>query len=274
MSCIEWKVVIPSYNRPECFKNKTLAVLKYHNIPATNIYLFVSDDKQKALYESVIDKEDVGHIIVGVKGLPEIRNFIFDYFKKGEPLVSFDDDVRGFVRLIGDKVRPLYRPELKCLINKAFEECKKPDVNANFWGDYPIPNAFFMKNIISYDLKFIIGSFWGCFNPANDIRITIGNGEKEDYMRTIQFWERDKVVVRLNFVSHKTATYKEPGGLQSDGIKNRQEREIRTVEIMLKKWPQYIRRNKNRKGDFPEILFIRQSFDQTPPSYHIINKNI
>jgi hypothetical protein len=256
---MDWKVVVPSYNRPEGFKEKTLATLKYHNISPSHIYLFVANEEQKEVYERVLTKGDVGHIIVAEKGLPQVRNFIFKYFPKGTPLVSFDDDVRGFVRLDGEKLRPLRVPEFKQLVDMAFAECKR--VGANFWGDYPVPNGFYMENSISYDLKFIMGSFWGCFNPGTDVQITIGNGEKEDYMRTIQFWERDGKVVRMNFWAHKTATYNEAGGLQSDGVKARQEREQRTVNEMLKKWPQYVRRNPRRKGPFPEILFIRQPFD-------------
>lgn len=255
----DWKVVVPSYNRVDGFKKKTLATLQYHKIPASKIYLFVANKEQEALYKAGLEPGSVGHIIVGEKGLPQIRNFIFDYFEEGTPLVSFDDDVRGFVRLDGEKLRPLKPAELSDLFDMAFAECKS--VGARFWGDYPVPNGFFMSPTISYDLKFVIGSFWGCFNPKKEVRITIGNGEKEDYMRAIQFWEADKKIVRLNFLSHKTATYNESGGLQSDGAAARLAREKTTVETMLSKWPQYVRSNPRRKGPFPEILFIRQPFE-------------
>jgi len=256
----EWKVVCPSYNRVDGFKAKTLATLQYHKVPASKIYLFVADEEQKKLYEAGLEPGSVGHIIVGIKGLPQVRNFIFDYFPKETPLVSFDDDVGGFVRLTPEgKLRPLKPAEFCEIVNMAFDECKK--VGANFWGDYPVANGFYMENTISYDLKFIMGSFWGCFNPGKDVRINIGNGEKEDYMRTIQFWERDGKVLRLNFLSHKTAVYSTAGGLQSDGAKARLEREKSTVAEMLKKWPQYLRPNPRRKGPMPEVLMIRQPME-------------
>lgn len=257
----DWKVVVPSYNRVDGFKKKTLATLQHHKIPPSKIYLFVANEEQKKLYEEGLEPGTVGHIIVGEKGLPQVRNFIFKHFPAGTPLVSFDDDVRGFVRLDGEKLRDVRPAELGDLFNMAFAECKK--VGARFWGDYPVPNAFFMSNNFSYDLKFIMGSFWGCFNPKEDVQITIGHGEKEDYMRTIQFWEQDHTVVRLNFLSHKTATYNEAGGLQSDGQAARIAREKETVAIMLKKWPQYVRANPRRKGPFPEVLLIRQKMEGT-----------
>jgi hypothetical protein len=256
----DWKVVVPSYNRVDGFKEKTLKTLQYHKVPPSKIYLFVANEEQKKLYEEGLEPGSVGHIIVGIKGLVPVRNFIFKYFPVGTKLVSFDDDVRGFVRLDGEKLRPLRPAEFGELVNMAFKECES--VGARFWGDYPVPNAFYMENTISYDLKFIIGSFWGCINPGKDVQITIGGGEKEDYQRAIQFWELDGKIVRLNFLSHKTATYNEAGGLQSDGVKARQEREISTVDTMMEKWGgKYIRRNPRRKGPMPEILFIRQPFE-------------
>lgn len=249
----DWIVVIPSYNRVETLKEKTLKLLQEHKIPASKIYVFVADHEQKKLYEEGLEKGSVGHIIVGVKGLPEVRNFIFDYFPKGKPIVSFDDDVRGFIEYDANAKR--HEKKLKNLagmFDRGFAECKK--AGARFWGVYPSANGFFMKPTVTTDLKFIIGSFWGCFNPKDEVKITIGNGEKEDYQRTIQFWELDKVIVRLNFFAVQTATYATPGGLQEG---NRLERENRTVDAMIKKWPQYIKRNPRRKSGYPEIRLIQ-----------------
>jgi hypothetical protein len=111
-------------------------------------------------------------------------------------------------------------------------------------------------------LKFIIGSFWGCFNPKSEVRIDIGNGEKEDYQRTIQFWELDKVVVRLNMYAVQTATYATPGGLQEG---NRLEREKKTVEAMIKRWPQYIKMNPRRKSGYPEIRLVQPKDGEATP---------
>jgi hypothetical protein len=78
-------------------------------------------------------------------------------------------------------------------------------------------------------------------------------GEKEDYQRTIQFWEQDGVVVRMNFIAPKTAYYKEPGGMQEG---DRVAKQKKTVKAMLKRWPKYIRENPSRKSGFPEIRLV------------------
>lgn len=249
----DWVVVIPSYNRVDTLKEKTLKLLKDYKIPASKIYVFVANEEQKKLYEEGLDKGSVGHIVVGVKGLPEVRNFIFDYFPKGKPIVSFDDDVRGFIEY--DETTKRHEKKLGSLskmFDRGFAECKK--AGARFWGVYPSANGYFMKPTVSTDLRFIIGSFWGCYNPKDEVRITIGNGEKEDYQRTIQFWEADGVVVRLNFFAVQTATYATPGGLQEG---NRLEREKKTVAAMMAKWPQYIKPNPRRKSGYPEIRLVQ-----------------
>lgn len=260
MGKADWVVVIPSYNRVDTLKAKTLKLLQDHKIPASKIYVFVANEEQKKLYEEGLEKGSVGHIVVGVKGLPEVRNFIFDYFPKGKPLVSFDDDVRGFLEFDESAKRHEKKiSNLAKMFDRGFEECKK--ASARFWGVYPSANGFFMKDTVTTDLKFIIGSFWGCFNPKDEVRITIGNGEKEDYQRTIQFWELDKVVVRLNMYAVQTATYATPGGLQEG---NRLEREKKTVEAMLKKWPQYIKMNPRRKSGYPEIRLVQPKEPKEP----------
>jgi hypothetical protein len=58
----------------------------------------------------------------------------------------------------------------------------------------------------------------------------------------------------LNFVSAKTAYYKEPGGMQEG---DRVGKQRKTVKAMLKKWPQYIKMNPRRKSGYPEILLVK-----------------
>lgn len=252
---MDWVVVIPSYNRVQTLKEKTLAVLAQYKIPKSKIYLFVANEEQEKLYKEI--EGSVGHIVVGVKGLAEVRNFIFDYFPKGKKLVFMDDDVRSLIEFDGGSKRheqPLR--SLTTVINKGFAECDK--ANARLWGVYPVPNGFFMKDTVTTDLRFIIGSFWGCLNPSSDLKLKFGS-EKEDYQRTLQFWEADGVVVRLNFVAPKTAYYKEPGGMQDDGMEARVAKQKAAVAAMIKRWPQYIKMNPRRKSGYPEILLMKPS---------------
>ena len=245
----DYTVVVPSYKRAEGCRDKTLAVLKEYRIPKEAIYVVVADKDQKKEYEAVLDPSTYKEILVGVPGLPQVRNWIFDHFPKGTPLVSLDDDVSGFIEYDGSQKRHERKlKSLKGIIERGFKECKK--ANCRFWGVYPSANGFFMKPTVTTDLKFCVGPFWGCFNPGKEVRIDIGQGEKEDYQRTLQFFIKDGAVVRLNFVSPKTAVYKTPGGLQ---FGNRFKREHKTIKAMMKRWPGWIKENPTRKSKMPEI---------------------
>ncbi len=249
-----WRIVIPSYKREETVQKKTLATLKRYGIPADRITIFVANEEQKAIYGAALPKGAVRELIVGVPGLAQVRNYILDYYPKGERIVMMDDDVVGFVERTADGgIMPLR--SLKAVINRGFAEAAK--VGATLWGVYPVPNGFFMKPTITHDLKFIIGSFWGIVNPGASGAggIMLPMSEKEDYIRTLMSWDRDGVVVRLNYVSPKTAYYKEPGGMQTDP--QRLEKQKIAVKYLLETWPDKVMLNPRRKSDYPEILLRR-----------------
>ena len=245
-----WTVVIPSYNRVDTLKAKTLALLQKYKIPKEKIHVIVADESQAELYKAGVG-DAVGKILVGVKGLAEVRNWIFRHYPVGAPLVCFDDDVRGIIEYDA-RARRHERPlrDLVGVFERGFAECRKS--KARLWGVYPSANGFFMKPGVTTDLRFIIGSFWGCFNPGREIEIKLGS-EKEDYQRTLLFWEADGVLVRLNFISPQTAYYKEPGGLQEgDRVGNQR----RTVKKMLKRWPTLLAERLGRKSGYPEVRLI------------------
>jgi hypothetical protein len=248
MGKTNWKIVIPSYNRVDTLKEKTLSVLEEYKIPKDRIYVFVANEEQKALYQEGVG-DRVGSIVVGVKGLPEVRNFIFTYFPKGTPLISFDDDVRGFLEY-DPKAKRHERKlrDLKGMFERGFEECKQ--AKANFWGVYPIANGFFMKPTVSTDLKFIVGVCFGIINPGSS-KLKIPVDMKTDYYITLRMYELDGGVIRMNNVAPKTAYYKEAGGIQAD--EGRQKKSKDAAEMLIKLYPEWVKLNPNRKSGFVEI---------------------
>lgn len=254
------KICIPSYKRADTIQSKTLAVLSSYSIPPSMIHIFVANEEEKAIYTEKVPKELYGSIHVGVKGLAEVRNFIFGAFPLGTPLVEMDDDIQGFLEYSA-RARRNEKPleDLKDVCLKGFAECKR--VGCRFWGVYPVPNGFFMKPGMTSDLRFCVGSFWGCFNPgssgsagAKGTGVRIAYSEKEDYQRTLQFFLEDGAVVRFSNVAPKTAYYKEAGGLQEQG--DRVQKQEAAVTWMMKEWPSWIRRNPARKSGFPEIRLV------------------
>lgn len=245
----DYIIAIPSYKRAEILKEKTLTTLHKYKIPKEKIYVFVANSEEHDIYKESLDPATYGHLIIGVPGLAAVRNFISGYFPKGKKIVSCDDDIRGFIEF--DKTKKRHEKELvslKSVIERGFKECTAK--KANLWGLYPSANGFFMKDTVNYDLKFIIGNFFGYINFKNERKLTVTTGPKDDYERSLLFYKEDGVIVRLNFVAAKTSIYTTPGGLQ-DG--NRLARVKADVEGLMKKYPDYVFPNPRRKGPFPEI---------------------
>ena len=246
----DYTIVIPSYKRQKILQEKTLTTLKKYKIPKESIYVFVANQEEYDIYKEFLDPSTYGHLVVGVPGLAHVRNFISNYFPKGKKLVSCDDDIRGFIEFDATmKRKEKELVSLKKLIERGFKECKEK--GANLWGLYPSANGFFMKDTVRYDLKFIIGNFFGYTNFKNERQLTVTSGPKDDYERSLLFFKEDGVVVRLNFAAAKTSIYTTPGGLQ-DG--KRLTRVRKDVQGLLKKYPEYVVPNPRRKGPFPEIL--------------------
>jgi cellulose synthase/poly-beta-1,6-N-acetylglucosamine synthase-like glycosyltransferase len=243
-----YEIAIPSYKRPETLRDKTLTILKAYRIPADKITVFVANKEQEGIYKETLVSGTYGKIVVGIVGMGAIRNFITEYYPIGTAIVNIDDDIKGFLEY--DASRPRKERPLRSLLSvlkQGFHECEK--AGAHLWGVYPVANGYFMKPKVSKDLRYIIGSFWGCINPGiKEIKITLD--DKEDYQRSILYYKADKVVIRLNMVAPISSYYKEPGGMQEDRTKERVEKSARWI---VKTYPEYAVLNPSKKSGYMEV---------------------
>jgi hypothetical protein len=237
MSLTDWIITIPSYKRHDIIMEKTLSTLQRYRIPPSKITIFVADNEEKKLYEEAIPKGTVEDIVVGVLGIDKVRNFILDYYPKGKHIVMIDDDLRGLNQKSGtNSVKPI--DSLIRLIERGFriataEKC-------SLWGIYPVNNAYFMRDTITTDLRFIPSGFFGVINPKaykDPNGIAVPMPAKEDCARTIMAYERDGKDIRFNYISIETEVYSKSGGLQ---VGDRLKREKASVEYLLKKYPDIV----------------------------------
>lgn len=238
----DYVVAIPSYKRAETLLAKTLPLLERYNIPKEKITVFVASEEEEKIYKDVIGDYK---IVVGIKGMGNIRNFITSYYPEGTHIVNIDDDIKSFVEYdetLPRKEKPL--ENLKAVIDRGFEECQKSA--AKLWGIYPVPNGRFMKPNVTTKLKYIIGSFWGCINSG----IQVSLDDKEDFERSILYYERDKKVVRINYISPITQYYKEKGGMQEDRTKQRIEDSAR---FLAETYSTYCSLNTKKKSGIMEV---------------------
>lgn len=236
-------ICIPSYKRPEILRNKTLKLLNNCNISAKNIYIFVASEEEKEEYMKVISNTLYNAIIVGIHGIHNQRNFIRSYFPEDTHIVSIDDDIEEIYKLSHDGKSLVSLTELEDFIQEAFDTCHKN--NLYIWGIYPAKNIFYMSQSVTFDLKFIIGTFYGYINRNNkDLYVTLP--EKEDYETTIQHFIKDNGVLRFNNVCLKTKYHKH-GGI-GPLTKDRYLINEQCAERLYLKYPEYGFVWKRKKG--------------------------
>lgn len=238
-----YQVAIPTYNRVNEVKNKTLATLKRYNIDTSAIYLFVANEEQKKLYEEGVPKELYGEIIVGVIGISAQRNFIRHFFQEGDYIISMDDDITDIV--FSNNEQPFQ--SLKTLDGLFMEAHDALLAKGLYiWGLYPCLNALFMYERITTDLRFIIGVMYGYINRhSEDLDLCVNIDGKEDYENTILYYMKDGGVMRFNNIYPKQR-FKAPGGIGP------MRKSDESIAYLKHKYPQYVA-TKRRKSGIVEV---------------------
>jgi len=259
------KICIPSYDRYNSINDKSLGLLLNYGFFPDEIDLFVADEEQYNKYKAVVP-EGI-NIIIAVKGLKQVRDFIFNYYEQGEKLLCLDDDIEEIRELYYDSSN---NPQLKSvdnlkeIIDKGFDECIKGSLK--LWGLYPVKgNPFWMSNsnAISYDYKFIIGNFFGCINCSDMNKINVSN--IDDYERSIRSYKIYGGSVRLNHYAALTNFKKNKGGAQYDP-----DRELKIkidYSILKDNYPNLISFRTKKDGLNPilkEIKSFSPEIDLTP----------
>lgn len=218
------RIAIPSYKRVLTLFHKTYSMLKRHKdhnlIELTTVFVVAEEEAE---YKAMFPDLD---IVVGVLGLVEQRQFIYDYYPEGTHIVMMDDDV--------DKIIGMDKSEANIyeIINLGFE--KSEEHGCRLWGIGAVPNPFFMKSEISTHLRFISGPFFGLIKK--ELLLNPAYSEKEDYYRTCAYYKADGKVIRLNQYAVVTKFYKEKGGMQTDRTL---ESSQQGAEYVVKEFPLY-----------------------------------
>jgi hypothetical protein len=257
----DYIIAIPSYKRHIMLKDKTLKILQRYKITSDIIFIFVANKDEYKLYKKTIPSTLYNRIIIGKKGLKNQRNFISNYFDENSKIVQLDDDITKIYKLsqrmkTKKKTKHYYFfneiNNLDKFIRDAFRLCQKE--NSFLWGVYPLPNAFFMTQTISLDLRFIAGPMWGMINRKTpSLKSTID--EKEDVERTIKYYLQDKKVIRFNYVAFETNYYTNIGGMQIKG-KDRKKEAMKSAIYLHKKYPNVTKIRLTKKSGVPEIKLI------------------
>lgn len=229
----EYQIAIPSYRRSKILRERTLAYLERTNVDPSRIKIFVADKHELEDYRRELEGKPY-EIVVGIKGMAHIRNFIQTYYPEGTNLLQLDDDIKKLLEKISDKeAREIY--DLETLIQQGFDACRR--AGTKLWGIYPVKNPYFMKHGTTFDLKYIEGSFIGTV-VDHDPDLFVDLSGKEDWQRSILYFRRFGSVVRFNGYSMDADFRGLPGGCtEADG--RTLETQKAECESLVRRYPGY-----------------------------------
>lgn len=223
-----YRIAIPSYNRVDELGAKTLKLLEYHGFEKDLIDIFVANQEE---YDKYKEKYKDYNIVIGEKGIREIREFVLlNYYEENQAIVFIDDDIEEIFKKDPNQHNKFLqgKVDLKKEIDLAFNECKERKLS--LWGIYPLKNPFFMSDKITYDYKFIIGHFFGLVIKKDLCKLSENIGGKDDYERSILHYMKEGGMVRINNLCAKTK-YLAPGGIGP--VRDQSE----NCELLMNKYP-------------------------------------
>ena len=227
-------IAIPTFRRANLISALTLKFLREAGYPPYLIKLFVASEEEAEEYRNLVPRLLYYDIVVGVPGLKEQRNFISNYFAEDEIIVQMDDDIKGI------KTVPFMS-----FIDLVLKGVKAVEDAVGLWGIMPNDDGRKMKEETTIHLAHIIGCFFICRNHRE---VVIGTTEKEDFERTILYFQLYGAVGRYKGAGVCTAYEKTPGGLQDpDG--QRRARQMEGVRYMLDTYPEYVMSVHKTKGE-------------------------
>ena len=251
---MNFRVAIPSVSRAETITKKTLNYLKDTDIDMTKVDIFLSNPNEEQAYRDNLKDYPVNIIISNTNHVNTQRNFIVDYYKEDELILGIDDDIDLVAMKVNDK-NVIQLNSLVDFVEQAFTISL--DKKCDMWGVNPVINPYFMKNNVTFNLKYIVACFYGWRNNHEKKAYVSTNPEygKEDFERSIRYYIADGGVTRFNYVAPKTKYYSEKGGIQNYRTV---EYEEKAVKWLLQTFPMFCKRNTKSKGKYPEVRLIDQ----------------
>jgi hypothetical protein len=210
----DYRIAIPTYNRPEVLFDKTLCYLDNCKIDKKKVDIFIKDDEQIEKYGEELKEYNI--IKHEQSGIGATRNFIRTHYYESDTryVACFDDDIE-YVKKMDI---PTYDLDylLKCFFGKTEE------VGLNVWGVNPHKNAFYYTNKMTTDLRYMCGAFFGFIVDKNKDFIHTEWDHLEDYAFSCEHFIRDGGCVKFCNFGFKTKYFAD-GGINDTygGLKTR-----------------------------------------------------
>ena len=184
------------------------------------VTVFVANVEEKLIYDAALQAVGMGEIptVVGVIRLGPQRQFIDQYYPRGTPLVSIDDDLADLLEKAGDKTQHM-GISFDELVGAGFGLCEKS--GAKLWSVYPVANGKFMSDRAVTGLKFMYGCFHGCYTGEQCIDPEYGSliCHAEDWERMFRSYLKYGKVARIEWVATKSKFFAKGGMMEEAGGK-------------------------------------------------------
>lgn len=271
----KYQIAIPSFKRDDKLVKATLAVLESYSIDPKRVTIFMANEDERQRYAKALANSPYQNLVIAQEGIKEVRNFMWNYYPEGTPVLFMDDDVEE-VQIINPRnsKERIRAPDLfNDVIAPGFNAMREN--HAYIWGMYAASNPGFMVGIdfdedredgdeenssaITIGNVYIIGSFFGAV-IRHDPKLLVGCADKEDHERSVTHFIKDGRVVRLDFVTVKsdygtqsTSENHAKGGLQE----TRTHETVKDgADYMLQNYPKYVRIRQRRTTGYWEVKHI------------------
>jgi len=188
-----YQIAVRTYERPDQFQAKTLAMLRLNNCTET-LTVFVGSDIEA--YKAL--EPDLRYVQVRKGGANAIAD-ICAHYPRETPILFLDDDLESF-----------YGGDLHTMIVKGFER-------ADVWGFGFITNTFWHSTLSEWGPRY--ATLAGCAFAARNRPelITTPSAHCDDLTRTVQCFRAGILPYVWKKAGFKTRYAWNQGGLQSSG---------------------------------------------------------
>ena len=175
---VNFKVAIPSYNRAGPLVDYTLSTILSKNIDPSCIDIFVANEDEYHTYKKTIPADMYNEIIITEKGKMNAINHIRRFYRKGQKLLNFDDDVSEIYYGYNHYNVPLN--DVKSYSEYIFKNMKKHKVP--ICGIIQTNGAMAKKHLLSINNYEIYGyMYWSYNDPSPQLDLYLDNCEDIEF---------------------------------------------------------------------------------------------
>ena len=281
----EYKVVIPSYNRPRLLCETTLQLLRKQGVPLGRVAVFVApgtvagqQDPEWARYLKELRDHDMleVHLMPGAAGLEHQMTKAMEWVGSGY-FITMSDTVREIhIKTAGRdcgkrKLRAMPAGMLPALFDHG--RCMLAAGDFVAWSVNPSHNVFRMTaNTISRKLGLLDGNLTGMILPSNwqELRVADGHGLIYDVEWSAKLWKHGYRFCRYMNVC-ADHTYRRPGGQATlfDNVQARRQLEDAALKRVANECPGLLSWKRN---DRKSLKSMQYQFHTVGPSPLRLNK--